>query len=336
MLAAVANNGAILLGNNFAVDSYYKRLVRVVTHAHEDHTKYLSSSIRDSIYIVATPVTHEMLKLLGYSIPESKALKLDYYKGVEIAGERVTLLPSRHIAGSAQVLVEARDGTAGYTGDFKMPGTPPLKDLDVLVLDATYGSPHLDRKGTEFDAISALLRLIEEKGRDEPIWIYGYNGKLQEIMVELRIRGVKNRFLADPVTLKMAQIASGFYGMELGDVGIYTNDEVGPGVVIFMHVSKSSYATRSRGVHVILTGLERRGVMVEERKNLYKLAFSDHASFREIVEYVNEAKPKEVIVDGTRGFAAEFAAKYLSKVLGLRARVEPPNLRQGGKAVEQP
>jgi len=77
----------------------------------------------------------------------------------------------------------------------------------------------------------------------------------------------------------------------------------------------------------VLTGLERRGVSVQVRENVYNVAFSDHASFWEIVEYVKDARPKEVIVDGSRGFDPAFTAKYLSKVLGIPARVEPLGVR---------
>ncbi len=322
-LAAVLPNGAIDLGRNVVADSYDRRPIRVATHAHEDHTKYLQRSASQGLFVVATPVTHEFLKVLGHSVPHSKILALDYDKPFQFENEVIMLKPARHIAGSAQVVVETKEGSVAYTGDFKMPGTPPIGGLDVLVLDATYGSPHLSRKGTEWDAIAAIVEIIEEEVGEGPVWLYGFNGKLQEIMVELRIRGIKERFLADPMTLSLARIASKFYSVELGDVGVFTGEQVGPGAIIFAHTTKASSLTRMPGVHLILTGLERRGVSVQVHDNVYRIAFSDHASFWEIVDYVREARPKEIIVDGSRGFDPEFTAKYLDKVLGIPARVEP-------------
>jgi len=237
-LASVLPNGAITLGKSVVADSYDNRPLRAVTHAHDDHTRYLARSVSYSLFIVATPITHEFLKVLGFNIPSSKVLALDYDKPFRFEDDVVLLKPSRHIAGSAQVLVETKEGSAAYTGDFKMPGTVPIEGLDVLVLDATYGSPHLSRKGTEWDALAALIEIIEKNSKDKAIWVYGFNGKLQEVMVELRIRGVKERFLADATTLKLAQIASKFYGVELGDVGIYTREEATPGTVIFVHSAK--------------------------------------------------------------------------------------------------
>ncbi|MGC9072490.1 MAG: MBL fold metallo-hydrolase, partial [Acidilobus sp.] len=76
--ASVLPNGAIDLGKSVVADSYDKRPIRIVTHAHEDHTRYLQRSASESLFVVATPITHEFLRVLGHHIPQSKALALDY------------------------------------------------------------------------------------------------------------------------------------------------------------------------------------------------------------------------------------------------------------------
>ncbi|MDP8003366.1 MAG: MBL fold metallo-hydrolase, partial [Caldisphaera sp.] len=248
-IAKIAENGAILLGNNVVADGYYNRPIRVVTHAHEDHLKGLRKNIKESIFIVATPVTHEFLKILNYNIPEDKVIKLDYNKPIDFDGERITLKKSRHIAGSAQVIVETNNGTSGYTGDFKIPGTEPLRDLDVLVLDATYGNLKYQRGWADWDALAALISLINKYSHEKPIWVYGYNGKLQEIMVELRVRGIKNKFLTDQKTLKMSKVASEFYNVDLGDISLYNKNEIYNGTIIFMHSLKRQQFNKLDGIH---------------------------------------------------------------------------------------
>ncbi|MEB3859741.1 MAG: MBL fold metallo-hydrolase, partial [Desulfurococcales archaeon] len=126
-VASVKDNGAILLGSNVVADSHWRRLVRVVTHAHADHYRGLPSSVRESLAIVATPITFELLNVLGFHVPSEKAIMLDYNRGFIVEEEYLTLRRSRHIAGSAQVEVETRNARVGYTGDFKMPGTAPLR-----------------------------------------------------------------------------------------------------------------------------------------------------------------------------------------------------------------
>jgi putative mRNA 3-end processing factor len=322
-VAGVTSNGAILLGSTVVADSHWRRLIRVVTHAHADHYRGLPSSVRESLAIVATPTTFELLRVLGLHVPREKAIPLEYNKGFVVEEELVTLRRSRHIAGSAQVEVETRDARVGYTGDFKVPGTGPLRDLDVLVIDATYGSPRFERRWSDREALDALAELVEKHAREGPVWIYGYHGKLQEVMVELRRRGVRHRFLADYKTVRMAEIASKYYNYDVGDIGVYKGGEVDGPLVVFSHVSRAPSKSRLRGTHIVLTGWELKDVVVRVGERRYNVSFSDHASFREVIAYVSEARPKRVVVDAYRGRDAWFTAKYIEKLLGIEARAEP-------------
>ncbi len=322
-MAEINAKGGILLGRNVVVDGPADRLIRVVTHIHQDHLIGLRYNIKRSLYVVATPTTLEMLEILGYKIPIEKKLPLDYRKPVKIDEETITLIRARHIAGSAQVLVEGKDYRVGYTGDFKLPGTAPMENLDVLVIDATYGSPLRSRKWSEWEAIDALLRIIEERRDKGPIWIYGFNGKLQEIMVELRARGVSDVFVADSLTIKLMKTASRFYGIDVGNImplSDFIKDE--PAIVFVRNTMFKTFKRRS-GTHIRLTGREFRNVAVQVSENVFNVSFSDHATFKEVIEYVTSARPKMVIVDGYRSKDAYFTAKYIEKRLGVKSIVEP-------------
>ncbi len=319
--ASVTERGAVLLGSTVAADGPAERLVRVVTHAHSDHTMGLSYNVKRSLFIAATRVTHRLLDVLGQGVPPSKRLELEYGVPVEVDGERMTLVRSRHIAGSAQVLVEASAGSYGYTGDFKMPGTPPLKGLDILVIDATYGSPQLERRWGEWDAMTALIEIIERHREEGPIWIYGYNGKLQEVIVELRRRGVEDDIFADATTLALARVAAEFYGEPLRRVYL-AGPEASWGIVL-VHYNKFRMYRKRPGVHVVLTGWELQAPARMVGDRVYRVSFSDHATFSEIVEYVDEARPGLVVVDAYRSKTAWLTAKYLERRLGVRALAMP-------------
>ncbi len=322
-LAAVNAKGAILLGVNVEADGYAGRLVRVVTHAHDDHILSLSASARRALFVVATPTTYRFLEVLGKHVPHHKRLELPYDKAVEVDEEKITLRRSRHIAGSAQVEVEGRGYRVGYTGDFKLPGTPPMIDLDVLVIDATYGSPASQRRWGEWDAIAALASLVEEGIRKGPVYIYGFNGKLQEVMVELRVRGVDAVFAADAKTVRLARIASEFYGIDVDPIILSDGVVDGEPVVMFAHTTKFRSLRRRPGIHIRLTGMELRGVVYRVSDNVYNVSFSDHASFREVIEYVESARPRRVIVDAYRGREARFTARYIERRLGIPATAMP-------------
>ena len=312
--AAVSKSGAILLGENFTVDGHHPRPVRVVTHIHSDHITGLERSVRECMLVVGTGYTMELLDIMGYRIPDYKRLPLDYGKPVEILGERVTLVQSRHIVGSAQVEVEGRGYRVGYTGDFKMPGTPPMTGLDVLVIDATYGSPHLQRRWTDWEVMAMLLALVEESLKVGPVTIYGYNGKIQEIMAELRIRGVREAFIADPRTVRMARVAERYYGVSLEP--LIAGYEAREPAVVFRHTSEFENR-REQGTRILLTGWELKAPVVKVDEKTYRVSFSDHATFKEVIEYVEEAKPKAVIVDSVRGSHAGITAKYIERILGI-------------------
>lgn len=321
--ARVAGNGAILLGCSVAADGAARRPLRVVTHAHHDHTKGLAKSVRESLFIVATTYTFEVMDVLGLRVPVEKRMPLTYGQSFHFDGEIITLVRARHIVGSAQVVVEGSNGSYGYTGDFKMPGTEPLQGLDVLVIDATYGSPRLQRRWGEWDAIAALIEIIERFIGEGPVWIYGYHGKLQEVMAELRVRGVGYEFAAEPVTVELARIASRFYGVDVEPLNIYTGGIVRDPMVLFVHMSRKSSYRRLPGIHVVLTGWEMRAPAVMAGDRLINVSFSDHASFKEVIEYVDMARPRRVIVDATRGKDAWFTAKYIEKMLGIPAEAQP-------------
>ncbi len=323
-IARVHSNGAILLGSEIVADGFYRRAIRVVTHAHHDHMGGLRGNIRVSSFIVATSTTLMMLEALGYKVPEHKSLPLSYGRKFMYEEEMVSLHYSRHIAGSAQVLVEGANYRVGYTGDFKMPGTEPLEDLDVLVLDATYGNPYRQRRWSDWEALLALIGLIDERIKYGPVWIYAFNGKLQEIMVELRRNGVEYPFYASPTTIKLAKIASEFYKTPIGEIHVYNGGPIDESAIVFVHSSRRKTYSRLPGTHVVLTGWEMRGIAVQTGPNSFNVSYSDHATLKEIVEYVREARPKRILVDAYRGKeSAVQTARYLERLLDVEAKPSP-------------
>ena len=64
--------------------------------------------------------------------------------------------------GAAQVLVEDAGGIRiVWTGDFRLDGTPVV-DCDVLVVEATYGSPSC-RRNFDVDVRELLVSMIEKR-----------------------------------------------------------------------------------------------------------------------------------------------------------------------------
>ncbi|MGB9827284.1 exonuclease [Thermosphaera chiliense] len=303
----ILENGAILLGENISVDGHGGRRIRVVTHAHSDHVNQLSDSVRESEIILATPVTIEMIELLGYvgrslrTLFKMKAKALEYNQVFSTGVEKVTLLPADHIVGSAQVMVEYKGYRLGYTGDFKLTKkTAVMKNLDVLVIEATYGNPTHRRPFK--DSVPGILYELVNYGLSYygQVFIYGYHGKVQEAMKILREKGVSEPFV---LTEKIYEITKALekYGFRIANVF-----KEGPGrrferSVVFKHMmSASRRRLDGSALHIVLSGWEFREPFRRVDDYTYLVALSDHSDFDDLVQYVETAKPGLVVVDASR------------------------------------
>ncbi len=100
---------------------------------------------------------------------------IDYDKTIDIAsGVKATFRDAGHILGSAGILLELEENERkwrlGLTGDIGRPGIPimhdpnVLRDLDILVMESTYGN----RTHTSFDDVeeemSLLIRTTAKEG----------------------------------------------------------------------------------------------------------------------------------------------------------------------------
>ncbi|MEM1635163.1 MAG: MBL fold metallo-hydrolase [Thermosphaera sp.] len=303
----ILDNGAILLGKNISVDGHGGKRIRVVTHAHSDHLNQLVESVRESEVILATPITLEMIQLLGYVsrsyIPlfKSKAKALNYYTVYSTDVEKITLLPAEHIVGSAQVLVEYNGFKLGYTGDFKLTSdTPIMKNLDLLVIEATYGNPNHRRPFK--DHVPDILYELVDYGLSYygRVVIYGYHGKLQEAMRILRAKGINEPFV---LTEKVFEITKALekYGIKIENVfkeGSYRERER---YIVFKHMmAASKRRLDGSALHVVLSGWEFREPFKRIDDHSYLVALSDHSDFDDLVKYVELAKPNLVAVDASR------------------------------------
>lgn len=308
----IRETGAVLLGDNFTVDGFWKRPYHVITHAHSDHLVGLNESVYYSKQIIATPATLEFIQVLGYlrdknsrRLFQKKQYPLKYYEPLHVDGETLILLPSRHIIGSAQVLVETDSIRIGYTGDFRLGGeTVVMDELDALIIESTYGDPNNQRPFK--DRIEDILTSIVNEGlhRKGRVTIYGYHGKLQEAMKILRENGINAPFLMTDRIYKVTKLVEK-YGWNIGN---YYNLKSSEGkrileegnYILFKHMTRAKHRRDRNGYYVILSGWEFNEPARRIDENTWIVALSDHGDFRELIEYVELAKPKIVIVDASR------------------------------------
>ena len=328
--AMVSQQGAVLLGDSVACDSFdADRPLRVVTHAHADHLIGLRRSLKSCKKVLMTRATRDLIRVLNCSLhlDDSVVKLLDYGKTYEYGDERITLVKANHILGAAQVLVENSAGSrVAYTGDFRVDGTEPLMNCDTLVVEATYGSPWFKR-AFKVNVEELLVSMVEERLRQGSVYVFGYYGKLQEVMQILRRADVYVPFVMPERVYHVSKICE-THGMHLGDFTLSTAkegkdllDENLPCVAFYhMNTRKKVGLNSSR---ICVSGWEFRSPcrQIDEREHL--IALSDHSDFNGLIEYVKRSKPKRVVTDNYRVNHGIMLAKEISKRLGIPAVAMP-------------
>ncbi|RLF19342.1 MAG: hypothetical protein DRZ82_06075 [Thermoprotei archaeon] len=312
-------NGAIVMDNILACDGHsHNAILRVITHAHSDHIIDLSKSVRFCRYVISTPVTFDLITVLK-GIKIRRKIGLSYDIPFNINDYIIVLKRARHIPGAAQVFLESPDGiTIGYTGDFKLPGTPSL-DVDILVTEATYGMPNYVRPPPEIIE-QTLFDLVRRSLRVGPVTILGYHGKLQEVMELLRKEFPEVPFLASKRVYLVSQVVRR-HGMNIYDIWPLNSlegreIEAYGHYIFFDHIMSRR---QGRGIRIYLSGWLFNKPMKKIASREYIVAFSDHADFNQLLEYITSCSPKIVIVDSTRSSCAPIFAKEVRKRLNLTA-----------------
>jgi putative mRNA 3-end processing factor len=327
--ANVTANGAVLLGKHVSCDAHEKtRPLRVVTHAHADHMNGLHQSLKQCDTVVMTPATKDLIDALKgrHFLRKGNVKAIEYDRPLTYDDEQLTLHKADHILGSAQVLVEDPEGTRIlYTSDFRLEHTPVIES-DIMVIEATYGSPWHTRKfGSEVR--SKLVSIVEEGLRRGPVYVFGYHGKLQEVMQILHEAGLKTPFLMPERIRQLSKIHQK-HGVRICRPLFLTKQSVQSTLqrdtqyVAFYHMNRWKKIAEDK-FRVRVSGWEFHSPCRRTGENDYVVALSDHSDCHGLLEYVRRSKPKLVITDNYRAGNAEALAKQITKRLGIDARPLP-------------
>jgi putative mRNA 3-end processing factor len=267
---------------------------------------------------------------MGFSIPNLKTFPLDYYQTLDLDTKeysKLTVYKADHIPGACQVVLELNHCRVGYTGDFRNPGikTDILKDLDILLIDATYGDPSYIRESEE-NIMNAFVKLLRKLLVERPVVIYAYYGKINDVMAKLREWGIDIPFVLPQSQWNIYTVLQK-YGYNVDNIfleGSREAEEIKKSrwYIEFNLASKFIYLKRRNDLaHVLVTG--RYGKTIARQGNSWIVGLSGHADFKELVYYVEEARPKLLIVDGYRSLYAHAFSSYVNQNLRIRSIVMP-------------
>ncbi len=329
--AEVSERGAVLLGDYVACDAFdADRPLRVVTHAHGDHLGGLRRSCKSGKRVLMTSATRDLIGVVNGSLPVDNGgvEVLDYGKMVEHDGERVTLFKADHILGAAQVVVEDEDGNkVAYTGDFRVDGTEPLEDCDVLVVEATYGNPSFKRS-FKVDVRELLVSMVEKRLRHGTVYIFGYHGKLQEVMQILHGADVCVPFVMPKRVFRVSEVCEA-HGMRLGCLALSTEKEgrelldKNLPCVAFYHMNARRNVGLVGSSRICVSGWEFHSPCRQIGEREHVVALSDHSDFDGLIEYVRRCKPRRVVTDNYRVCHGVTLAREIRNRLGIDAVAMP-------------
>ncbi|MEW6328835.1 MAG: MBL fold metallo-hydrolase [Candidatus Micrarchaeota archaeon] len=262
-----------------------------VSHAHSDHISALRYKNKRIL------ASDETLALAGRG-KEIERLELD-------GGIEFELLESGHILGSKQLLVRENGTSFVYTGDFRLRAglttkEAEVRECDILLIEGTYGTPDSVFPAREeiYESIAGWVKINIERGR--VVLLGGYStGKAQELIKLLNERCG----LAPLVHSRIHEICSVYdsFGVHLECVPLDSDEArelMGKSFAAVMpHHTVSAEMAANLGeiygkkvVCALATGwANSRAYSVDK-----VFPLSDHADFKQILEYVERASPKRI------------------------------------------
>lgn len=277
----------------------------IITHAHSDHARFGSKS-----YLGHKKSVPILKHRLGKEI---NVKGVDYNESIEVNGVKISLHPSGHIPGSAQVRLEYKGEVAVVSGDYKLEDDglteafEPVK-CNTFVTESTFGLPvYKWKKQTEiFDDINKWWKQNKEKGKASVICGYSL-GKAQRILFNVD-RTVGRIFGHGAITMineAMSNEQLNLPLMEKADNTFTKKDFVGSLIVAPPSVIGNAWLRKfepyslgyASGWMNVRGAKRRQGIDIG-------FALSDHADWNELNTAVKETGAEKIFV--THGYTAVF------------------------------
>lgn len=299
-------NGIYLPEADLWLDPHFPTKRAFISHAHADHVARHEMTF-------CSETTRDLMKTRFGFQTEGTTRMLPMRQMVEWEGWELRLLPAGHIIGSAMLhLTRKADGaTLLYTGDYKLrqglsSERCELLHADTLIMECTFGLPQFSFPPTA-QVVEQVLKFVQETLEDGGIPVLlGYSlGKAQEILRALAEAG--HPVMVHKSIWEMTRAVAPLIG-KLPDYRLFDAAEARGHVLLFPPSNGRSIAIKKLKVcrTAMLTGwaLQPGAKFRYQVDEIFPL--SDHADYPELIETVEEVKPRRVWL--VHGYTREFAA----------------------------
>lgn len=287
-----------------------------LSHAHSDHLR----SPKKKKGIIASKESvdlanwKEKYKNSSENIPEI------------ISHKDIKLLNAGHILGSTQLMAETTEGTLVYTGDFKLRDGlttkgAEVRECDTLIIESTYASPEISFP--DYRIVYSEIENWVRKNRESILLFGGYSlGKSQEI-----IKILNDYCGITPLVHEKVEHFCRIYekhGIKLNRIPLGTREaeEIMRDSFVAVMPQRTvnrRFAYRLSFAHnkEVLCAVASGQILMRPMSIDKGFVLSDHADFDDILNYIEEADPKQI-------FCIHGDEERLSKELRKRGRKAMP------------
>jgi len=319
-------NGTIELGETCCDGFLYQKL-GTITHFHEDHIFGLIKSwIRPKICLMSEP-TFDLINFYYPQIDNLNVKIINYNQKFHSNNVEIELLPADHVLGSAQILY-ANNFRVLYSSDFILNEKTEIpEDIDLLIIDATYGHPSQIRAPIQI-IVNLISNIINNALKNNlPVYFFTHQGKIQETMTFLHDEcDINIPILLSKTSYEIAKIYEKF-NRNLGEYFTFNSYE---GTEIFnsknfisfidnSNVKKLKSKILKNSIKITLNGWLFNKAVIKIGKNRYSIALSGHADFPHLLNYIKLCDPKFVITDNFRLGSATELSNQIEKQLNIKS-----------------
>ena len=328
-LVDVLESGTVCLGTKVVCDGFAEDYpYRIQTHIHDDHMREFdrSKGLQD---LYMSPETYDLLVADRNAELIYRDNLHQIQRGREVAqylnnGLQLSLLPSNHMLGSCQVMLEQPDGIRiGYSGDFGWPLDEVIK-VDQLVVDSTYGGPNSVRNYTQGAAEECLISIVCERLPYGSVHIRAHRGTVERVLQVLH-GNVEVPILASERLIKEVNVYQK-YGFAVGKVDALDSDIGRSAVNERSYIRLYSKGDGFGNELISGTSITCSAFMTDSAHPLMKfsdraycVALSNHADFNDTLAYVEATGAKRVITDNTQHHGWELALAINNHLTGVHA-----------------
>jgi DNA ligase-1 len=315
--------GVYLPAEDLWLDPWDAQRFAFVSHAHSDHIAPHAEVI----------LSEKTARLMRSRLPGQRTEHiLPFGEQRKIRGVPVLLLPAGHIFGSAQIWIQAADGSVLYTGDFKLrrgKSAEPAewKQSETLIMETTYGLSRYRFPPTE-QVVNQIVAFCHDTiGEGGVPILLGYSlGKAQEILCSLAGAGLVPMLHGS--VYEMTRIYEQF-GQNFCEYLRYNARDVAGKVLICPPSANKSRMLekipRKRVAMISGWAMDPNAVYRYQVDAAFPL--SDHADYTDLIRYVELVKPSRVLT--LHGFAAEFARDLRERGIEAWALTEDNQMELG-------